>query len=311
MQAQSAGDTGMKPTDSGFTDFVESRIFEAVKELEGLVNGFDFARVIAAYWRAFREDNVDLKSMAIRWLRAEYTTKTEARKDLGVRVIIDDDNWYDYLKLMAAFVRLVGYQGLIIMVDEAVNLYKITHTVSRQSNYEKLLTILNDTLQGKASGLGVILGGTPQFLEDPRRGLYSYEALRTRLSASRFVRDGLFDLSSPVIPLQPLSPEEIFLLLQRIRELHAHRFDYEPATQDSEIVAFMEETLNQLGAREFLTPRDVIRDFLSVLNLIRQNPGSSFLSVVRGKDFAAEAEDVAEKMRSEDSVTEDFEDFDI
>lgn len=311
LQSQVVKETGMKPADPGFTDVVESKIFQATRQLEELVNGFDFAGVIAAYWRGFREDQTDLRSAAIRWLRAEYTTRTAARQDLGVRVVIDDENWYDYLKLMAEFVRLAGYQGLVVMIDEAVNLYKITHTVSRQSNYEKLLTVLNDTLQGKASGLGVILGGTPQFLEDARRGLYSYDALRTRLSASRFSRDGLIDMTSPVIPLQPLSPEEIFLLLQRIRDLHGHRFEYEPTAQDAEIIAFMEEVLNQLGAKEFLTPRDVIRDFVSVLNIIRQNPGSTFMSVVKGQDYAAAAENIEERLRSEDSVNEDFEDFSI
>lgn len=311
LQSQVIGDTGVKPTDPGLTDLVEARIFQATRALEELVNGFDFAKVVASYWRGYREDQDALKASAIRWLRAEYTTKTEARQDLGVRVIIDDDNWYDYLKLMAEFVRLIGYQGLVVMLDEAVNLYKITHTVSRHSNYEKLLTILNDTLQGRASGLGIIIGGTPQFLEDTRRGLFSYDALRTRLSGSRFSRDGLVDMSSPVIPLQSLSPEEIFLLLQRIRELHAHRYDYQASVQDTEIITFMEEVLNQLGAKEFLTPRDVIRDFVSVLNVVQQNPGSSFLSVVKGQDFKVGAEDVEQEMQKEQQVSDDFEDFSI
>lgn len=311
LQTQAVKDSGLRPSDPGITDLVESYIFQATKQLEALVNGFDFAKVVSSYWRGHREEDETLKSAAIRWLRAEYTTKTAARQDLGVRVIIDDDNWYDYLKLVAEFVRLIGYQGLVVMIDEAVNLYKITHTVSRQSNYEKLLTILNDTLQGRASGIGVIIGGTPQLLEDSRRGLYSYDALRTRLAASRFSRDGLIDMSSPVIPLQPLSPEEIFLLLQRIRELHGHQYNYQPNVPDAEVVTFMEEVLNQLGAKEFLTPRDVIRDFVSVLNIVRQNPGSSFMSVVKGQDFAANAEDVARHMREEDSVSADFEDFSI
>lgn len=311
LQAQVLKDTGIKPTDPGLTDLVESTIFQATRQLEALVNGYDFAKVVASYWRGYREDSDALKSSATRWLRAEYTTKTEARQDLGVRVIIDDDNWYDYLKLMAEFVRLIGYQGLVVMLDEAVNLYKITHTVSRHSNYEKLLTILNDTLQGKASGLGIIIGGTPQFLEDTRRGLFSYDALRTRLSASRFSRDGLFDMSSPVIPMKALSPEEIFLLLQRVRELHAHRNDYHASVTDTEVVTFMEEVLNQLGAKEFLTPRDVIRDFVSVLNVVHQNPGNSFLSVVKGQDFKTGAEDVEQEMRKDALIADDFEDFRI
>ena len=301
----------LRPTDPGFTDHVEQKIFEATQELENLVHGFDFASVVAAYWRGHREDDEDLKAAALKWLRAEYSTKTEARQDLGVRVIIDDDSWYDYIKLLAEFVRVIGYRGLVVLIDEAVNLYKISHTVSRNNNYEKLLTIVNDTLQGKATHLAVIVGGTPMFLEDQRRGLFSYEALKTRLQTSRFVQDGLQDLSSPVIKLQTLANEEIFLLLQQLRDLHAAHHAYEPTVTDQEIVTFMEEVLGQLGASEFLTPRDVIRDFVAVLNLLQQNPDATFMGLVKGDVFTPTQSDVGGAIRQEDAVDEDFADFEL
>lgn len=301
----------VRPDDPSLTDVVERRIFEATQALENLVHGFDFASVVAAYWRGYREANDDLKSSAVRWLRGEYSTKTEAREDLGVRVIIDDDSWYDYVKLLAEFVRLIGYGGLVVMIDEAVNLYKITNTKSRESNYEKFLTVLNDTLQGRAIGLGVLVGGTPRFFEDQRRGLFSYEALRSRLEGSRFARDGLVDMASPVIQLQTLSNEEILLLLQRIRDLHALHYERRTVVTDAELVTFMEEVLNQLGAREFLTPRDVIRDLVSVLNLLQQNPGRSFGDIVTAGGFSATSSDVAGAMRREDAVNGEFAGFDL
>ncbi|MHB0876623.1 MAG: ATP-binding protein [Anaerolineae bacterium] len=277
--------TGLRPQDDGFTDAVERRIVEVIAGMEGMVHGFDFAAVLSAYWRGHRLGDEELRSAALRWLRGEFSTKTEARHALGVRVIIDDDGWYDYLKLLARFVAAIGYRGLVLLVDEAVNLYRITQTVSREGNYEKLLTVFNDTMQGKADHLVVIMGGTPQFLEDPRRGLYSYEALRSRLADSRFARDGLRDTSGPVIRLQTLTHEEIFVLLNRLAEVHAVHYGYESRPTAAEVQDFMQEVANRLGAEELLTPREVVRDFVSILNIVQQNPGTSIGQLVHGPDF--------------------------
>lgn len=275
----------IRPTDPGFSQAVEQRIHATINSMEGMVHGFDFATVLSTYWNGHQSGDDNQKSAALRWLRGEFSTKTEARQALGVRVIIDDDTWYDHIKLLARFVRDLGYQGLVIFVDEAVNLYKISHTVSRNNNYERLLTILNDCLQGKVEYLGVVFCGTPQMVEDQRRGLFSYEALRTRLEESRFARDGFRDLSGPMIRLDVLSPEEIFTLLQRLREVHGIHWNYEPRISDSQIQTFMVEALNRLGADQFLTPREVVRDFVSVLNILQQNPTALFESVIGAEGF--------------------------
>jgi hypothetical protein len=226
----------------------------------------------------------------LRWLRGEFATKTEAREaQLGVRVIIDDSTWYDYVKLMAEFVGALGYKGLLILIDEAVNLYKITNSVSRQNNYEKLLAMFNDTMQGKASHLSFIIGGTPQFLEDPNRGLFSYEALRSRLSQSQFVRDGMQDTGSPILRLQTLTSEEIFVLLTRLREVHGCHYGYIPQVSDAQIQELMQVVHDKLGAAAFLTPREIIRDFISVLNLMRGNSDTSFSQIVHGEQFKPSA----------------------
>lgn len=276
---------GLRPQDAGFTDAVERRIVEVVSSMEGMVHGFDFATVLSAYWRGYRLGDGELKSSAMRWLRGEFSTKTEARQALGVRVIVDDESWYDYLKLLAHFVAAVGYRGLVLLIDEAVNLYRITQSVSREGNYEKLLTIFNDTMQGRAAHLVVLLGGTPQFLEDPRRGLYSYEALRSRLADSRFARDGLRDVSGPVVRLQALTHEEIFVLLNRLAAVHAAHYGYDLHLEAGEVQDFMQEVANRLGAEELLTPREVVRDFVSILNIVQQNPGTSIGQLVHGPDF--------------------------
>jgi hypothetical protein len=216
--------------------------------------------------------------------------------------MIDDDGWYDYLKLLAGFVTAVGYKGLLVLIDEAVNLYKIGHTQARLANYEKLLTILNDCLQGRASGLGIVVGATPHMVEDTRRGLFSYDALRTRLQESRFTKGtGLRDVSGTVIRLEPLSFEEVFVLLQRLRMLHALHHKYAAAVTDDQLKGFMEESLHRIGAERFSTPREIIRDFVSVLNLIQQNPQLSFDNVVHGKEFTPS---VAAAEPDEDEVQE-------
>ncbi len=283
--SQVAQATGKRPHDEGFDDEVELKIREVVDNLEGLVHGFDFANVIIAYWRGYREDNNDKKDAALRWLRGEFSTKTEAKSALGVRVIIDDDTWYDYIKLFARFVADIGYKGLLILLDEAIHLYKITHTASRQSNYDKLLAMFNDAMQGKAENLGILIGGTPQFLDDSRRGLQSDEAWRTRLAKSRFLNEGLQDTSAPVIRLEPLISEEISKLLQRLVDVHAIHYNAKKALSAREVEEFKQEVVNRLGADKLSTPREVVRDFISILNILQQNPQLTFKEVIHSSDF--------------------------
>jgi hypothetical protein len=288
IQADVIKEQGLTATDPAFAPATEKKIVDTVNSMEGLVHGFDFSQVVATYWRGYMEQDDSKRTAALRWLRGEYATKTEAREALGsaVRVMIDDDAWYDYIKLLAQFVTEIGYKGLIVIIDEGVNLYKITHTQARLANYEKLLTILNDCLQGKAQHLGIFVGATPQMVEDTRRGLFSYDALRTRLQESRFAAGaGLRDVSGTIIKLDPLSFEEVYVLLQRLRHLHALFHGYAERVTDAELKGFMEETLNRLGADRFATPREIIRDFVAVLNLIQQNPTVSFDSLVHGADY--------------------------
>jgi hypothetical protein len=285
LQQQVIQADGIQPSNPKFASAVDDRIRATVNQMEGMVHGFDFSTVISSYWHGHQSGDDAKKEAAMRWLRGEYSTKSEAREALGVRVIIEDTSWYDYIKLLAHFVKDIGYKGLVIFIDEAVNLYKISHTVSRNNNYERLLTIFNDTMQGKAQYLGVIFGATPQMVEDTRRGLFSYEALRTRLEESRFARNGLRDLSGPMLRLELLTPEEIFVLLQRIREIHALHYLYTSAVTDKQIEFFLNEIRKRLGTEQLLTPREIVRDFIAVLNIIQQNPGVSFDSIVAGKDF--------------------------
>jgi hypothetical protein len=286
VQMQVIKEKGLRPDDPALSDAVEARILEVVNGMEGMVHGFDFAAVLSAYWRGQRLGDDSLKDAALRWFRGEFSTKTDARAALGVRVIIDDDTWYDYLKLFASFVSSIGYKGLIVLIDEAVNLYKIGHPTARQSNYEKVLSMFNDTMQGKAGNLGILMGGTPQFVEDPRRGLYSYEALRSRLAASRFAGQGLRDTSGPILKLQTLTHEEIYVLLTRLAQIHVTHYGCAPRFDSEDLRAFLQEVANRLGAEELLTPRDVVRDFLAVLNLLLQNPQVSFKQVIGSPDFA-------------------------
>lgn len=271
---------GYGPDTLQLVEEVEQRIYAVASEMRGLVHGFDFAKVLAAYWNGHKLANDELKQDSLRWLRGEFATRTEARKALDVGVIIDDDNWYDYMKLWAEFTGAIGYKGLLLFIDEGVNLYKITNSISRQSNYEKLLTMFNDTMQGKAERLGIFIGGTPQFVEDGRRGLFSYEALRSRLVAGRYGSAQLNNFTGPIISLDMLSHEEILVLLQKLRDIHALHYGYEARLTQSQLVHFMEEAVGRLGAEELLTPREVVRDFMDLLHTLHQHPEISFEKLV-------------------------------
>lgn len=257
-----------------------SVIHERLGHLTEMTGGYDFALVLEAYWRGHDSGNEQLKADAIRWLRGEFTTKTDARKALGVRSFIDDANSYDHLKLMARFVRLAGYQGLMVALDELVNLFKLSSTQARKSNYEQILRILNDTLQGHAEGLGFLMGGTPEFLMDPRRGLYSYEALQTRLAENRFVRDGLVDNSGPVIRLANLSQEDLYILLTKIRHAMAGGDESQYLVPDEALHAFMDHCHDHIGAAYFKTPRNSIKEFVSLLSVLEQNPEQDWRELI-------------------------------
>ena len=254
--------------------------------LEEMVHGFDFVRVLKAYRETSiaAEPDEDRQAAVLRWLRGEYRTKTEARQELGINACITDDDWYDYLKLLAQFLTGAGYEGMLVLVDELVNLFKIPNAITRQYNYEKILTMYNDTLQGKAHHLGIIMGGTPQSIEDRRRGVYSYEALRSRLAEGRFAREGLSDMLAPVIKLNPLTYEELLVLTEKLADIHAGYFGYERTLGTSDLVHFLELEYGRVGADTHLTPREVIRDFVELLDILSQNPGETMDSLLAGDE---------------------------
>ena len=260
---------------------VETVIHERLHQLTELVNGFDFAEVIAAYWRGHDQGNDQLKSDAMRWLRGEFSTKTDARNALGVRAIVDDDEIYDQLKLMARFVRLAGYRGLIVELDELVNLMKLPHTQARNSNYEQILRMFNDVVQGSAEGLGVIFGGTPETLMDTRRGLFSYPALQSRLSENTFARQlGVQDAGGPVIRLANLGPEDLYVLLTKLRHLQAGGDPEKYLVPDEAIAGYLDHCNVAIGAAYFNTPRQTIRGWLDFLNVLDQQRGQSWTDLI-------------------------------
>lgn len=269
---------GYSPDTETFVEELKKRVHSTLSKLEGDVGGFDFARVLGEYFSAAIKDDADKMSSCLRYIRGEFATKTEAKAALGISVstVIDDENWYNYLKLVASLSVELGYAGTVVFIDECVNLYKIPNRISREANYEKLLSIFNDTLQGKAKYMGMVFGGTPQFLEDERRGLFSYDALKSRLADSKYTSLGYQDLSSPVIRLRTLSPNEILALVRRLAKLSAMRDGGESAVTDAEAELFVSEALSRAGASELITPREIIRDFLTILNILRDNKDASF-----------------------------------
>lgn len=250
---------------------VEEVIEQRLSSLSEMVGGYDFAAVIAAYWRGHESGDSELTNAAVRWLRGEYTAKTDARKDLGVRTIVDDSNVYDHLKLVARFVVQGGYDGMIIVLDEMVNLYKLANTTARRNNYEQILRIVNDCLQGGVEHLGFLMGGTPEFLTDTRRGLYSYEALESRLAENAFASGGLTDLSGPVVRLASLTPEELYVLLGKLRDVQASGDESAYLLPDEALERFMEHSADRMGDSYFRTPRTIIKAFVQLLAILDQN----------------------------------------
>ncbi|MBR5652231.1 MAG: ATP-binding protein [Bacteroidales bacterium] len=286
VQTETAEHTGLNPDSTEFEQKVVQQIYAVIRSMQELVHGFDFARLLSIYYKAFINDDDDMKGKVLKWFRGEYSTKTEARQDLGVNVIISDDDWYEYLKLFAYFFRQAGYSGLLILVDELVNIYKIPNAITRQYNYEKILTMYNDALQGKARYIGTIMCGTPQCVEDTRRGIYSYEALRSRLQEGKFSKQGDEDLLAPVIKLQPLTNEEMLVLSEKLAGLHSSLYGYETKLTDNDLADFIKIEYGRIGADTNITPREIIRDFIELLDILYQNPDRDVKSLLQSDAFS-------------------------
>ncbi len=287
-----------------FDGAMKRKISEKVCALRDMTHGSDFTKLLQAYYFAFRAGDEDKKSMVIKWLRGEYHTKTEAKQELEINVIITDESWYDYLKIITAFLVSAGYKGLIVMIDELVNIMKIPHSVTRQNNYEKMLMMYNDALQGKATHLGIIMGGTPQCIEDTRRGVFSYAALRSRLERGRFATDETHDMLAPIIKLRPLSYEELTVLTEKLSEIHSGLYGYESKITLDDRIYFIKAEFGRVGADKNITPREMIRDFIELLNMAYQNPDKT-LPRLMGEDEFQFAQN------EENPDVDGFEDFEL
>jgi hypothetical protein len=289
-----------------FNLLVEKQIYAVAGSLEGMVNGFEFAKAVAAYWRAYQQDDAAMKSNVLKWFRGEYATRKEAKADLDINFIVTDETWYDFLKIFAIFLVNAGYKGLLVFIDELVNIFKIPNSITRQNNYEKILTMYNDVLQGKAKHIGFLIGGTPQCIEDKYKGLFSYEALRSRLAEGHFATDEMKDLTAPIIRLQMLTQEEVYVLVEKLRDIHAQLYNYTPTMSHEDLLYFLTVEYNRVGAGTHITPREIIRDFIELVNILHQNPKKSVSDILGSNSF-----EMAKGGLSDETIHSDFLDFEV
>lgn len=307
VQSEVITESGISADSPDFNKAVERKIYDVINALNEMVHGFDFAKLLTIYYNASVNGNDEEKAKVVKWFRGEYVNKTEAKSELGINIIITDDDWYEYIKLFAMFLKMAGYSGMLVLIDELVNIYKIPNGITRQYNYEKILTMYNDTLQGKAKYIGIIMGGTPQCIEDTRRGVYSYEALRSRLAEGRFGREGIKDMLAPVIHLTPLTYEEMLVLTEKLADIHAQLFDYQQKISQEDMIHFIQLEFGRIGSDSHITPREVIRDFIELLDIIYQNPNVNVSELITSQsiDFTKPANEEAS------SVDDEFAEFEI
>ncbi len=306
VQSETAAESGLDWKDSRFVKLVEKKIYEVINSLNEMVHGFDFAKLLTIYYQSYTQGDDEKKAKVVKWFRGEYATKTEAKGELGVNIIITDDDWYEYIKLFAMFLKKAGYNGLLILIDELVNIYKIPNSITRQYNYEKILTMYNDTLQGKARYLGIIMGGTPQSMEDTRRGIFSYEALKSRLEDGRFNREEVKDVLAPVIKLSPLTYEEMLVLVEKLAGIHADLFEYKQTLTQEDLISFIKIEFSRIGADKNITPREVIRDFIELLNIVYQNPALRVADLLGSEKF-----EFAKTQLNDQVIEKEFEEFEV
>ena len=289
-----------------FDSLVEKQIYAVASSLEGMVNGFEFAKAVVLYWKAYKQDDTALKSNVLRWFRGEYPSRKEAKDDLGINFIVNDETWYDFLKIFAAFLVGAGYKGMLVVIDELVNIFKIPNSITRANNYEKILTMYNDVLQGKASHIGFLMGGTPQCIEDKYKGVFSYEALRSRLAEGHFATADMKDLSAPIIRLQMLSQEEMYILVEKLMNIHAQLYNYSPSLSHEDLLYFLTVEYNRVGAQTHITPREIIRDFIELINILYQNPQKSVSEILGDNSF-----EMTKAMITDEVIHSEFQEFEV
>ncbi len=289
-----------------FDELVERQIYSVASSLEGMVNGFEFAKAVVTYWKAYKQDDVAMKSNVLKWFRGEYPSRKEAKDELGINFIVNDETWYDFLKIFAVFLVGAGYKGMIVVIDELVNIFKIPNSITRANNYEKILTMYNDVLQGKAKHIGFLMGGTPQCIEDKYKGVFSYEALRSRLAEGHFATADIKDLSAPIIRLQMLSQEEMYILVEKLLSIHAQLYHYTAGLSHDDLVYFLTVEYNRVGAQTHITPREIIRDFIELINILYQNPQKTVSEILGDNSF-----EMAKGGVSDEIIHSEFQEFEV
>lgn len=306
VQNEVITENNITPSDIKFMSLMEAKIYEKTSCIEGLVHGFEFAKIINIYFKGYSESNDELKNKALKWLRGEYNNKTEAKNELGISLIITDEDWYEYVKIFAEFMVMAGYKGMMMLIDELVNIYKIPNQIARQYNYEKILTLYNDTLQGKAKYLGIIMSGTEQCVEDTKRGIFSYEALKSRLEDSRFSDESCRDFLAPIIRLKALTPEEMTILIEKLTHIHCGLYGYQTTITENDMVEFIKAEYARIGADSHITPREVIRDYIELLNTLYQYPEKKLLEIINGDSFK-----FSESETTDEEINQEFADFEL
>ena len=307
LQQEVLVETGLKNGDAGVSKAVEKKIATVVASLNELVHGFDFSKLLTLYYQSYLNGDEAKNAAVLKWFRGEYNTKREAKQELGVSICISDDDWYEYLKLFACFLTQAGYSGMLVLIDELVNIYKIPHSVTRQYNYEKLLTMYNDALQGRSHHLGMILCSTPQCMEDTSRGIFSYEALRSRLAEGHFTASGEHkDLLAPLIRIHTLKSEELLILAEKLAAIHATLYDYEQIIKPQDLEDFLQVEFSRIGANTQITLREIIRDFIELLDILYQNPELEVKTLLGSDQFTYAQNEIASQ-----EVSDEYAEFEL
>ncbi|MBL4795485.1 MAG: DUF2791 family P-loop domain-containing protein [Pseudomonadales bacterium] len=252
-----------------------AEIAERLKIFEEMACGFDFIQVIQAYWTALDTDNTALHDASLRWIRGEYLTKALAKKELGVCSIIDDNNCFDCLKMMAQFVKLSGFSGLVVLTDELGSVYNIRDKRARLNNFDAILNIVNESWLGVSPNIGYFFFTTPELFTDKKRGIQEHPALSSRLTENRFSSDTLRDWTSPVMRLTSFTDANISQLFANLLFIfcigkHENLTLYKDDL--SEVIGLLKTMLNE---SYYKNPRNTIKSFLDFLAIRECNPTAS------------------------------------
>lgn len=229
-----------------------------------------FAAAIENYYKLSARGDQETAKYAMAWLSGEKNIPYTIKRQFGVKGDIDRENAFKYLEALSSFLMALKYSGLIILIDEAEHIMTLHTKKLRDTAYDYMRFIYDECSLGRFHNTLFIFAGTPEFFEDPKMGVPSYTALNERIED--VLNTEFKDLRKPIIRLDGFKKDNLMELSDRLISMHEEVYEWEakPVRESLDGIIARHEANAELTG--YISPRNFVKSFISVLDVVQQNP---------------------------------------